>query len=435
MKKIILQISLLVSATFMLPQASISQCENGRYASNVFSDVTVANDVIYGSNNNYAGSSVSLKVDIYQPLGDTLEARPLIIWAHGGSFIGGNENLQDMTDLSTEFAKKGFVCASMSYRLGFFPIDSANAVKAVIRAMQDMKGCIRFFRKDFETGNIYKIDTSQIFIGGTSAGAITALHTAYLTDPCEITPYIGSTTFNNLGGLEGNSGNAGYSTKVKGVINLCGALAKYHWLRADDVPVVSLHGTADGTVKYSRGVVNPGVPLLFLDGSRMIHERANAIGVENSFYTFRGADHTPFIGTSPTAVAYMDTTFKVVRDFLIDQMGCTEPPLQLTNTPSGTANLYAFTDCTASSSELGESLSIEMTIYPNPNNGKMIIQFQENVSEFNYRMVDMSGKIIDTGSYLGNSLNLSRSLENGNYLFYFETSNGVKGVSRFVVSN
>src|SRR5690606_34921075 len=97
-----------------------------------------------------------------------------------------------------------------------------------------------------------KIDTNNIFIGGSSAGAITALHTAYLDRSCELEEFIGLSVINTMGGVEGNSGNACYSSKVKGVINLCGALANYSWLETGDAALCSMHGTADGTVKYNR---------------------------------------------------------------------------------------------------------------------------------------------------------------------------------------
>ena len=121
---------------------------------------------------------------------------------------------------------------SIDYRLGFFPFDSANAVKAVVRATQDLKAAIRFFYKDKQTANSYKIDTNRIFIGGSSAGAITALHVAYLDDICKISDYLSTSAITSLGGLEGNSGNSGYSSKIQGVLNGCGALARYSWMEA-----------------------------------------------------------------------------------------------------------------------------------------------------------------------------------------------------------
>ncbi len=106
-------------------------------------------------------------MDFYEPEGDTETERPLLIWVHGGSFIGGDKTDFDMVTFSERFAKKGYACASINYRLGFFPIDSANAVKAVVRATQDLRAAIRYFYKDKQTTNQYKIDTNNIFIGGS----------------------------------------------------------------------------------------------------------------------------------------------------------------------------------------------------------------------------------------------------------------------------
>ena len=258
---------------------SQTPCSTGRYASNVYTTINTTSNITYGQNSSWTGSNTTLKLDFYEPAADTAAVRPLIIWVHGGSFIGGSKLDIDVATWAQEFTKKGYVCASIDYRLGFFPIDSANAVKAVVRAVQDLKGAIRFFYKDRATTNTYKVDTNHIFIGGSSAGAITALHVAYLNDACEISDFLSASTIASLGGLEGTSGNPGYSTNVHAVLNGCGALARYSWLESGDVPLCSMHGTNDGTVKYNRGIVNPGTPLMYLDGSRMLHERACAVGV------------------------------------------------------------------------------------------------------------------------------------------------------------
>jgi Carboxylesterase family/Secretion system C-terminal sorting domain len=412
MKKSLLLLSLSVLGSFI----SSAQCNNGRFASNVFGAVTLTSNVVYGSNTSYSGSTTSLKMDVYQPTGDTATVRPLIIWVHGGSFIGGSKTDFDMTSFSNDFAEKGYVCASIDYRLGFFPIDSANAVKAVIRAVQDLKATIRYFKKDFSTANTYKIDTNNIFIGGSSAGAITALHTAYLRDECEIVPYVGQTNLNNLGGLTGNSGNPGYSTSVNGVVNLCGALAKYHWIEAGDLPF---------TVKYNRGIVNPGVPLLYLDGSRMLYEHANDIGVTNPFYTFPGAGHVPYNSNAQ----YMDTTISVIRDYLIDRLGCSDAPLQALNAPLQTATLYPFNACATS---ISENQEIEIQLFPNPSAGKLNIQLDAQTNAFNFVITDLKGAVIFNQEVIGYTYQLDESISNGTYLIRFETSSGKTGNAMIV---
>lgn len=415
-------------------------CATGRYASDVFTNVTVSSNITYGQNALYTGANKVLKLDFYEPTGDNEQSRPLIIWVHGGSFLGGSKTDADMVALSNAFAKKGFACASIDYRTGFFPIDSANSVKAVVRAVQDLRAAIRFFYKDkADNINTYKIDTNNVFVGGSSAGAITCLHLAYLDRTCEINDYVPSNALTSLGGLEGNSGNPCYSSNVNGVINLCGALAKYGWLEAGNLPLCSMHGTNDGTVKYNRGVVNPGVPLLYLDGSRMLHERAMAIGVQSNFYTFNGAGHVPYLGTSTAAVAYMDTTVRFVRDYLIDRLNCPNPALQPPNTPAQTATLYPFTPCTGNipvdfctGAGISETLNETVSIYPNPGVNQVTIQWQKQ-QNMTIELLDFTGRKIFTTETNNSSFQLSRhGLTAGVYLLRLRNDQGGQSVSTII---
>jgi len=162
MKKIyLITLSTLLTAAYLKAQ---TPCATGRYASDTFTNVTTTSNVVFGSNITASGTTQSLTMDIYQPTGDIETNRPLIVWAHGGSFIGGTKTDADMVALSQAFTKKGYVCASINYRLGLTPFDSVGAVKAVLRAVQDMKASVRFFYKDKLTTNTYKIDTTNIFI-------------------------------------------------------------------------------------------------------------------------------------------------------------------------------------------------------------------------------------------------------------------------------
>ncbi len=392
MKKFTLFFSCLIAGSMWAQ----SPCATGRYATDVFANYTTTSDIVYGQNTSWNGASTTLKLDVYQPTGDTETNRPLVILVHGGSFIGGTKTDGDVVTMCQKFAKKGYVTASIDYRLGFFPFDSANAVKAVVRAVQDLRAAVRFFYKDKQTTDTYKIDTNNIYVGGSSAGAITSLHLAYLDQECEVSDYLNQTTITQLGGLEGTSGNPGYSSKVKGVLNGCGALARYSWLEAGDVPVASVHGTNDGTVKYNRGIVNPGTPLMYLDGSRMIHERACAVGVENQFYTFLGAPHVPYAGNA----AYMDTTVNFFRDFLIKQLGCTDAILQPENAPAQAVLLYPIDYCDGSpvnevcpTSSLVEENLLSALIYPNPANDQ--VHIVPNVTgKYSVDLIDNTGRVL-----------------------------------------
>lgn len=416
-------------------------CETGRYAEDVFTNFTATSDIIYGQNNSWNNATTVLKMDFYQPTGDTETARPLIIWVHGGSFIGGSKMDIDVKTWSERFAKKGYACASIDYRVGFFPFDSANAVKAVVRATQDLRAAIRFFYKDRQTTDTYKIDTTRIYIGGSSAGAITALHVGYLDQECEIADYLNANTIASLGGLEGASGNPGYSMDVKAVINGCGALARYSWLEAGDIPLCSIHGTNDGTVKYNRGIVNPGTPLMYLDGSRMIHKRACAVGLDHQFYTFSGAPHVPYVGTSATALAYMDTTVNFIRDFLVGQLGCTQAIIQPENTPLEAATLYPINYCDGSPVDeaceivgFDEIKSVDFSIYPNPTKDKVTVEFNAD-GNYSIQIIDLTGRVIIANQSIisGTILSLDK-LTSGNYFVVIsDEKSKLKGTQQLVI--
>ena len=126
MKKIYL---IALSILTIIPAVNAQPCVGGRYATDIFPTVTITNDVNFGQNLSFTGGNTVLDMNIYEPTGDTETARPLIIWAHGGSFIGGTKTDPDVVELSNRFAKKGFVCASIDYRTGMWPIDSVMQLK------------------------------------------------------------------------------------------------------------------------------------------------------------------------------------------------------------------------------------------------------------------------------------------------------------------
>ena len=426
------QIYLSVAAALVISSAASAQC-NGRYASNVYSIVDTTRSIPYGSNVTYTGATETLTLDFYQPSGDTAHVRPLIIWAHGGSFISGTSADQDVSTLSQQFAQKGYVCASINYRLGTASFDSIGLIPAVIRSVQDMKAAIRFFYKDRKTGtNTYKIDTNNIFIGGASAGSLTALHTAYLDSACKILPYISQTNLTALGGLDGASGNPGYSQKVNGVIDLCGALGVYAWLSEGAVPLCSMHGTADAVVPYSRGDVNPGIPIMYADGSRMIYKRAQCLGIKDNFYTWYGAPHVPFDGTTGNGPAYMDTTVNFVHDYLLQRLNITCPPLQPTNTPYGVTALYTYTsscapntvytNCAITGIKNISASNLLQEVYPNPSSSDVNVVFTNSNDTHSIELTDISGRVLKSATTTQAVYTLEKSNLNAG-VYFLKVSN------------
>jgi hypothetical protein len=404
----------------------------------------VTSNIIYGANKNYNGSLQNLSLDFYEPLGDTAAQRPLIIWAHGGSFVTGTKNDPDITTLCQRFTKKGFICASINYRIGTASYDSVSASKAVLRAIQDMKAAIRFFYKDKQTVNQFKVDTNNIFIGGSSAGAITALCVEFVNKSCEITPYVNQTDLDTLGGLEGKSGNQCYSRKVKGVINLCGGMVKYGWLEAGDIPFCSMHGTSDAIVPYNIGKLNPGIPIMYCDGSRMLYQQSLSVGVANPFYTWYGAGHMPYDGNTNPALAYMDTTVNFVRDYLISRLSCSDTPLQAPNTPWGASTLYPYTTCTLNNTSNNcvitgidriNETAFSVELYPNPATGDIVLVMpHEPYGPYCISLTNLAGIKVHQEETNDRNFLLKRHCDNGLYILRITDSNG-KSVNYKMVYN
>lgn len=321
----------LITGTCLIAISAIemsAQCPGNRYHDFIFPGADVTSDVVYGSNTTWSGSTQTLKLDVYQPQGDTDSLRALIIWTHGGSFVGGSK--ADMAELCIDFSKMGYVTASIDYRLFMTDLpfpgpDSNDAGAAVMRAVHDARAAVRFFRKSVvEDSNIYRIDTNNIYFGGASAGGFVALHLAYMDELSEFPSYIDTTgtTVGNVtgqkglhGGIEGLSGNQGYSSKVKAILDLSGAISDTSWIHQGDIPLFSSHATGDGTVPYGTALIYLSPPSTYpiqvVDGSSTVIAKANEVGITNCFKTYYVNDHVPEADTP-----YYDTTVCLIRNFL-----------------------------------------------------------------------------------------------------------------------
>ncbi|MDU0369500.1 alpha/beta hydrolase [Hymenobacter endophyticus] len=287
---------------------------HGRYHRPVFRQVQVRRNVEFAHVTTMLGLPQTLYMDVYEPQGDTVRRRPLVVLAHEGGFLTGTRDDAVMTALCTRLARLGYVAATIDYRLYFFPFDTVGIGRAAVRATQDMRAAVRFFRHDAATAHKYRVHPQYVFVGGSSAGGFMALQTGYLNKASEVPAYLDIAA---LGGLEGTGGNAKFSSRPRGVVNLCGALARASWLEAGDPPLCSVHGTRDGLVPYGKGTIGAQLPAQLVYGSGALRVRANAVGVPNVLRRLRGAGHVPY-SFEPT---YIDSAFVAVRDFLRPLLG------------------------------------------------------------------------------------------------------------------
>lgn len=252
-----------------------------RYETEAFATYQLQSNIPFGQSITAGGSTKNLLLDVYTPAGDTATNRPLVVFIHGGGFKGGDKVSNFGTRVCGGLARRGYVVASIEYRVSSSLTTIAQEFEAMVRAVQDAKASIRFFRR---YASQYGVDTTQVFATGSSAGSITALHMAYLDD-AEIPSYVNMAS---LGSLEGSSGNPGYSSAVQGVISNWGALADFRWMKAGDPPVYCVHGVVDTVVPYDSSFADGP----FKYGSSIVYANAQALGIPAGLRLFANTGHT-----------------------------------------------------------------------------------------------------------------------------------------------
>ncbi len=296
---------------------------NNRYTSPVFSEIEINTNVIYGNAPAllfpYILESLTmdedLLMDIYLPVGDTLSKRPVLVCMHSGAFLTGSKLAEDMVAFCDSMAHRGYVTASIDYRLGMNPLSSASSIRAVYRGLQDGRTAIRFLK---ENRNVYNIDTNNIYMLGSSAGSFVGLHNIFLDTEDERPPE----TYSNpdLGCLDCSGNNYSHLGKSNGLVGLWGSLQDTTLIvETDTIPVLLVHGTDDGVVPFGYGAAfgNPAFPASY--GSELIAERIENLGYKPEKYFVVGEGHE-FYGTNngnwPVGPnAYWDTVFNKTVSF------------------------------------------------------------------------------------------------------------------------
>lgn len=312
-----LKITLIFFLT-MTVSYSFSQCDTMRYKAPIFNSITEHHNVKYASAHVWTipYGTEDLHMNIYTPDNDTLEKRPLIVWAHSGGFLNGNKDADDMVALCDSFARRGYVTATIDYRLGFNPLSNTSAERAVYRAVQDIRASIRFLKEHYIE---YGIDTNTTFVGGTSAGAFLALQVVYMDQnesPASIASGMG---FPALGCLDCEGNTYSHAMNITGYVDMWGAVGDSAWIQSDEtVPGLLIHGTADGTVPF--GVGHPfGVPTTpITNGSRCVANQLTTLNIPHSTYFVEGQGHGFHGGSngnwdsSNPPTPYYDTIFHLI---------------------------------------------------------------------------------------------------------------------------
>lgn len=314
-----------------------------RYQKEIFSNVEVKSDLLYGkakglwtrspySDDPYITTLskglvktfkdlelLDLKLDIYYPKTDIFKSRPLVMLIHGGAFYIGSKESACEQALATSLAKCGYLVASIDYRLGF-KLTPSDIEQSAYRAVQDAHAALRFLSHNAKG---LGIDPSQVYVGGTSAGAVASMNVAFMDNDERPERILEDSKAGLLTKIE-DSGNKYTETfEIKSIANLWGAVADLNILDTDEkISVLSIHGTADEIVPFENDYPFRNslmVNRLVMDkmyGSKSIHDRLKIQGNRTRLIALEGLGHEPELETYNTLNHYMDTiTYQVTKFF------------------------------------------------------------------------------------------------------------------------
>lgn len=257
-------------------------------------------DAIKGFSEGYIKSfkhrDIDLTLDLYQPETQT-GPRPLILFIHGGAFYVGDKKEPAYIDFCRYFSSLGYVTASMNYRMGFH-MGKGEIERAGYAALQDAHAAMRFLVANADK---YGIDTSEIYVAGSSAGSITALNLAFMKENQRPESSYGGKGFFNrddMGGIDHSGNDIKAEFVVRAVANMWGAVSSLDILKNSRTDIISFHGEADEIVPYGEGypfssagkVISQSLsePMF---GSSSIDSTARVLGLRSEFYSFPDKGH------------------------------------------------------------------------------------------------------------------------------------------------
>lgn len=234
-----------------------SESKNVRFLDQVFENVEVQKDIVFGETVSADGKTEQLLLDIYTPAGDNFKNRPAIMWIHGGGFRPGNDKSQSyIVRIARDFAIRGYVCFSINYRIRNNPKDDLEGT--INDAVSDAMTGLDWIRRNNEKLGISK---EKIIVGGGSAGGMTAVNLCYKDET-------GKRKWDKKG--------------IIALVDLWGSPDQsrmFSKVDPDDPPTIIVHGTADELVSFA----NSEQLVKELEKNRIRYE----------LITIEGGKHTP----------------------------------------------------------------------------------------------------------------------------------------------
>jgi acetyl esterase/lipase len=244
------------------PLAVINVAAQQVYVDSLFA-VQRTDAIVYGTAPiNIPPYNFDLLLDLYEPVGaGAPDARPGLIFIHGGSFVEGSRGNPNCVRFASAMAGRGYTAVSIDYRLaGHNPVISPEFMEfqnacgpvfgaytlRIVAAVEDATRALRWMA---ENAHSLHVNEDSLAIGGQSAGAITSLLAAYAIDDYGVADI----------------------PAISALVDLSGGLWSFVAnMEAGESPLVVVHGEYDMVVPYSLALA--------------IVNQAAAVGIPCDFY-------------------------------------------------------------------------------------------------------------------------------------------------------
>ena len=222
-----------------------------------------------------------LFMDIYEPEKGTTKfvtgrEKPTVIFMFGGGFVGGSRDDKDYMPLFNAMLREGLRVVAIDYRLGLkgqknVGLGSVDAIDNAIHiAVEDLFSATGFI---IDNAAELGIDTENIVLMGSSAGAISVLQAEYEICNGSMCAQVLPEGFN-----------------YKGVVSLAGAILSRNGAlkyAKTPCPMLLFHGTADKVVNYKQTKFFK----IGWYGSNTIASVCRKNGNNHCIYRYEGARH------------------------------------------------------------------------------------------------------------------------------------------------
>ncbi len=262
----------------LAPTIPVKVEPEGRYVREVFQSVKQSRRKVYGMAVPSSGKLKRLGYHLFQPVGDLETRRPLIITMNGGHLVNNRGDDDGMYEFARRMVRMGYVVADISTRrarsIGEL---RSEPTLTKLRADQDVRAAVRYFRKDALGPNNNRIDPERIMLAGNSGGGLLAIRAGFVREFDDDGAYDAERSLvEQNGGFEGDSGTPGASSYVFAVLSFSGGGARSMVDRGDPA-LGSAHFIGDPAVSYER--------------TWRMHQRMHVLGMPHQLLSLEGEIH------------------------------------------------------------------------------------------------------------------------------------------------